>query len=111
MSDELFINFDELLFDNDVFDDFQVQKSVSESTKSRFGESLNEDDLESRLAQTRSANSMMKASWAINVFKAWLNERQNSGIINGLHVFKSLEEMTKLDLDSQLQYFIFEARK
>jgi len=111
MSDELFINFDELLLDNDVFDDFQVQKSVSESTKSRFGESLNEDDLESRLAQTRSANSMKKASWAINVFKAWLNERQNSGIINGLHVFKSLEEMTKLDLDSQLQYFIFEARK
>ena len=37
--------------------------------------------------------------------------RNQYGLIDGLHVLKSLKKLTKCDWDSQLKYFIFEVRK
>ena len=39
------------------------------------------------------------------------NRKTYSGLIQGLHVFKKLDDMTKGELDSQLKHFIFEVRK
>ena len=60
---------------------------------------------------TMSENSIRKSNWTVNIFKEWLHDRQKNGIFNGLRVFKDFEEMTKSELDSQLQYFVFEVRK
>ena len=47
----------------------------------------------------------------MNAFKDWLRARQNNGLIGGSHFFKTFEEMSKGDLNSQLEYFVFEVRK
>jgi hypothetical protein len=77
----------------------------------RFKHILSESELQQNIASTTSKNSLAKANWAVKVFKEWLKNRQSQGIIEGLHVFKSFEQMSKSELDSQLRYFVFEARK
>jgi len=77
----------------------------------RFGRALSEEEIEERINETISKKSLSKASWAVKIFKNWLSHRQSQGIINGLHVFKPLEEMSAAELDSQLRYFVFEVRK
>ena len=67
---------------------------------------INEDQKNNLLMESKSENSLKKAKWAVNVFKEWLNYRRNEGIIQGLHVFKDFEEMTKSELNSQLEYFV-----
>ena len=76
----------------------------------RFETSLTREELDKRIENTQSKNSKKKAEWAVKIFKDWLSRRQSNGIINGYHVFKEFEEMTKGELDSQLQYFAFEVR-
>ena len=77
----------------------------------RFERSMSKEELEKRIKDTKSKNSQKKANWAVRIFKEWLTIRQKSGIVVGYHVFKTFEEMTQYELDSQLQYFAFEARK
>ena len=72
----------------------------------RFGRALSEEEIEERINETISKKSLSKASWAVKIFKNWLSHRQSQGIINGLHVFKPLEEMSAGELDSQLRYFV-----
>ena len=72
---------------------------------------ISSEKLNSLKEETLAENSKRKATWATNVFNTWLNERQKNGLINGLHVFKPLKDMTKSKLNSQLEFFIFEVRK
>ena len=83
--------------------------NISAST-SRF-KFLTEDEIRHKMDQSLAENSKKKAHWAYNLFKTWLDARQNNGLVNGLHVFKTLEEMTENDLNSQVKYFVFEVRK
>ena len=69
----------------------------------RFGEALSEKQLKERIENTKSKNSMKKAEWAVKIFKSWLSSRQSNGLINGLRVFKTFEDMLKSEMDSQLQ--------
>ena len=77
----------------------------------RFKDILTESELQQNITGVISQNSLAKANWAVKVFREWLKNRQSQGIIEGLHVFKNLEDMSKGELDSQLRYFVFEARK
>lgn len=95
------------VINNDVFQENENTMILN----NRFEVPMNSCDLKSRIADTLSTNSLKKSKWAVNIFNEWLINRQSSGIINGLHVFKPLADMSKGDLDSQLQYFIFETRK
>ena len=65
-------------------------------------------ELKEKINETMSTNSINKANWPYKIFKEWLSNRQQNGLINGLHVFKAPEEMSKSELNSQLQYFFFE---
>ena len=84
---------------------------MARAVNERFGRALSEAEVEERINETISKKSLSKASWAVKIFKNWLSYRQSQGIINGLHVFKPLEEMSATELDSQLRYFVFEVRK
>ena len=77
----------------------------------RFSNFLSEEELQTSISRTLSENSIKKANWAVGVFNSWLKARQHSGLIIGLHVFKPIEDMLPSELDSQLQYFVFEAKK
>lgn len=77
----------------------------------RFGEKLDENDILNMVQESKAQNSVKKAEWAVKLFNLWLHNRQNNGLINGLHVFKPLDEMTASELNSQLPFFIFEVRK
>ena len=77
----------------------------------RFVERLSEKELQDEIDKTLSPKSISKAKWAVSVFKEWLRHRNSQGIVEGLHVFKTFEEMTKSELDHQLSYFLFETRK
>lgn len=77
----------------------------------RFGHPMSESDLQASLIEAKSDNSIRKSQWAVNTFNEWLKARQSNGLISGLHVFKPLEDMTKIELNSQLKYFLFEVRK
>ena len=80
-------------------------------TASRFQQPMSSEELDKRIDATLASNSKKKAHWAINVFKQWHAARNREGLIDGLHVFKTFDDFSKDDLDSQLKYFIFEARK
>lgn len=84
--------------------------SIEPDQSSRFV-FLKEDNLNDIIDESLSDNSKRKSKWAVNTFNSWLKARQNSGIINGLQVFKTLNDMSKGELNSQLEYFIFEVRK
>ena len=81
------------------------------TSSNRFEPALTESDLNNRMFDTLSQNTIRKSKWAMDVFEKWFRNRQNQGIINGLHVFKKLDEMSKSELNSQLKFFVFEVRK
>ena len=85
--------------------DFKISKMK------RFAQPLDSEKLDEAISKTISDNSKRKAQWAVNIFRTWLKDRQSNGLIQGLHVFKDIENMSQSELDSQLKYFVFEVRK
>lgn len=81
-----------------------------DAKRQRFGEQLTEDDLNAMLNSSIPDGTKQKEKWAMNIFKKWLCERNNKGIINGMHVFKEVDELLDTELDYLVSFFILEVR-
>lgn len=101
-SDPTFVKFLDLLEE-----DTSAIQSGDSTTHGRFANALTPSELDHHINNTISADSLAKVKWAVNVFKEWFKHRQSQGIIKSLHVFKSFEEMSKSELNSQLMYFVY----
>lgn len=80
------------------------------STASRFLTIFTEEEIEELKTLNIPKSTMEKEAWAMNLLRSWLKHRNSQGIVKGLHVFKTPEEMTKDELNLMLSYFILEVR-
>lgn len=78
--------------------------------KSRFAEPLTENDIDSMINDNTPNGTKQKEKWAMNAFKMWLNERNRQGLIEGMHVFKQVDDLLDSELDYLLSFFILELR-
>ena len=74
----------------------------------RFAEPLTDNDIDAMINDKIPIGTKNKEKWAINVFKQWLNERNRQGLINGMHVFKDVDDLLETELDYLLSFFILE---
>lgn len=114
---DVFFNSFEQLPTGSVEDDAATIAGNVESpkpTSSRFGDALDEVDLERRMLESLPDSTRAKEKWAINLFRTWKESRvqlQMQGHLSGLAVIKPIEDLTKVEINHLLQFFVFEVRK
>lgn len=112
MADLFETSFMDQLFNVDLDDDDagQLETPPPPPKKKRFADPLTEDDITTMIDSKIPTSTIEKEKWAMSLFRKWQRNRNSNGIITGLHVFTEMENMTAVELDYLLSFFVLEVR-
>lgn len=111
MNDLSDLNCEDISFLNEL--DISFLNEPATNLLKRHAAPMTEEEVISKCEKQMPQNTINHSRWAMKAFNDWRNARVQNNIMNPnmLHVFKEPKEMTKLDLNFLLKFFVHEVRK